>query len=170
MIGIIIGIIFLIIAYFLFNWYFVKSKRALVKAVAVINTDKIKGIIYFNELFDGNTRIYGKIIGLTNTKYNLTIYEKGNMINGCASLGNHYNPNNKNHGNRIIEESNGGVKINYDRHVGDLGFIYPNKKGEVNINFVDPLIKLNGETSVLGRGIAISINDTNVACSIISLL
>jgi Cu-Zn family superoxide dismutase len=142
-----------------------KPKRKLIRAVCVMTgcteNDKIRGILYLNELIDGNTHVYGKIQNLPITKirngnkHAFHIHETGNTINGCTSLKGHYNPFNKLHSSRIISDGSGNTMINYERHVGDLGNIVVNKKGEARIDFIDPLVKLDGPTSVLGRSMVI---------------
>ena len=153
----IIAVIVFIIAYFVFRWYFKDPKRKLARAICILvgQNNSINGLIYLNELSDGNTHIYGKIINLPPGKHAFHIHEYGNMIQGCSTVGGHYNPFNKNHGARVIADSKGNVQINYNRHVGDLGNIIANKKGEAVINFVDPLVKLTGTTSVIGRSIVV---------------
>jgi Cu/Zn superoxide dismutase len=49
--------------------------------------------------------------GLEKGKHGFHIYEHGNLTNGSASTGQHFDPYNKNHGDRLDEE----------RHLGDLG-------------------------------------------------
>ena len=56
------------------------------------------------------------------------IHENGDMTNGCTSMGGHYNPDNHDHAGP------NDVK----RHVGDLGNLRANDKGEVDALFEDP--------------------------------
>jgi len=83
--------------------------------------------------------------GLTPGKHGFHIHEKADFSDGCKSCGPHYNPFKKTHGNRTDEE----------RHVGDLGNIEANAKGVARGAFVDTLIKLDGENSVIGRSIIV---------------
>ena len=64
---------------------------------------------------------------------------------GCKSAGPHYNPFGCQHGGPSDEE----------RHVGDLGNILVDQKGASVGTMVDHLVKLNGETSVLGRSVIV---------------
>jgi Cu-Zn family superoxide dismutase len=150
------GLVIILILVIAYKSYYKKPKK-LTKALSIIEGNGIKGLVYLDELWDGNTHVYGKIVGLSPGKHAFHIHESGNMMNGCNSLGGHYNPFGKRHGSRVTADSNGNVQINYDRHVGDLGNIITNKKGETMINFVDPLVKLIGETSVIGRSIVIHV-------------
>lgn len=150
-----------------------KKPKSLEKAICIIKGTNITGLLYLDELSDGNTHIYGKIIGLEPGKHSINIYESGNMINNCNNLGSHYNPSNKQHGSRVNVDSNGNIQINYNRHIGDLGNLLTNKNKQTTINFVDPLIRLSGDTNVIGRSIAINKNDyksDKIACGIIARL
>jgi len=66
--------------------------------------------------------------------------ESGNLTNGCASAGAHYNPFNKTH----------GAPTDIERHVGDLGNIQTNDAGEAVLEFEDSIISLNGPFSIIG--------------------
>ena len=151
----IIGIIVLIVLYIGYRSYYGEKPRRLEKAISIVNGNGVKGLVYMDELWDGNTHVYGKIVGLSPGKHAFHIHEYGNLMKGCASLGAHYNPFGKTHGGRVYADSKGNVQINYNRHVGDLGNVITNKKGETIVNFIDPLVRLRGETSVIGRSIVI---------------
>jgi len=158
---IIITIIFIICIYFIINKIYVnKSTKFLKKYMALIqhHDDKhkyinINGIIHIEELENGSALIHGSINNLPDGLHGLHIHHSGNLSNGCASLGGHYNPFNKDHGSRIIKKNN-TIEINYERHVGDLGNISSNNSVS-KFSFIDPLIKLDGDTNILGRSIVI---------------
>jgi Cu-Zn family superoxide dismutase len=58
----------------------------------------------------------------------------------------HFNPYNKTHGCP-------GMK---NRHVGDLGNIHTNSKGQAKYTFFDDIIKLRGnKCNIIGRGLII---------------
>jgi superoxide dismutase, Cu-Zn family len=78
---------------------------------------------------------------LTQGKHGFHIHEFGDLSNGCTSAGGHFNPHKKQHG--APEDSN--------RHVGDLGNIEADEKGEAVVALTDKLISLNGVNSILGR-------------------
>ncbi|KAF6757401.1 superoxide dismutase, partial [Ephemerocybe angulata] len=73
------------------------------------------------------------------------IHQSGDLTNGCASTGGHYNPYSVNH----------GAPEDRERHVGDLGNIKTDEKGEANFSFEDRLLSLNGPLSILGRGVVL---------------
>lgn len=116
------------------------------EAVCVFQESKIKGCIIFRE-FKEQKRT-GIILRLTNVpqgEHGFHIHKSGDLREGCSSLCSHFNPYGKNHGGPKDKE----------RHVGDLGNIKPNEKGEVNKIFYDNLIKLSGKNSIIGRSVVI---------------
>lgn len=115
-----------------------------IKCIAVFQ-GKINGYVTFTETEKG-TKINVNITNLKKGKHGFHIHEKGNLLEkDCMGCKGHYNPYNKNHGDRIDKE----------RHVGDLGNIEPDNNGNVNITFYDNLIKLRGKYSVIGRSVII---------------
>ena len=83
--------------------------------------------------------------GLPPGKRGFHIHSRGNLSEGCSSLCFHYNPFNKTHGG--VNEKNS--------HVGDLGNIKPNSKGECRKVIYDKLVKLRGKYCVIGRSVVI---------------
>merc|ERR1712228_322034 len=75
----------------------------------------------------------------------MCIHEKADFSNGCLSAGPHYNPFGKTHGAPEDEE----------RHVGDLGNIVVDDKGNSSGSMKDRLVKLFGPTSVVGRSVMV---------------
>ncbi|XP_077999730.1 uncharacterized protein LOC144452504 [Glandiceps talaboti] len=73
------------------------------------------------------------------------VHEYGDLSNGCQSTGGHYNPFNKNHGDPSASE----------RHVGDLGNIVMDFKGNVEQTIVDKVVTLQGRYSIYGRAIVV---------------
>ena len=68
------------------------------------------------------------------------------MSDSCDSMCAHFNPYNKTHGCP-------GMK---DRHVGDLGNLKTNAKGEAKYTFYDDVISLRKKkTNIIGRGLII---------------
>lgn len=113
-----------------------------VKAISVLKSEKVNGIIYFDELNLSETQIYGKITGLKpNSLHAIHIHEYGDLSDSCKSCCAHYNPFNKEHGDRTSE----------NRHVGDLGNIQTDINGNAEFSFSDSLVKLRGPYSIIGR-------------------
>jgi Cu-Zn family superoxide dismutase len=114
-------------------------------AVCVIKNERIRAIIYFQQIVDG-TRIFGQVFGLNpNQLHGLHIHEYGDLTEDCTSCCAHYNPYNKVHG---------GMETN-DRHVGDLGNIMANEKGVAEFSMDNNLVELTGPFSVIGRSIVV---------------
>ncbi|XP_046545958.1 superoxide dismutase [Cu-Zn]-like [Haliotis rubra] len=72
-------------------------------------------------------------------------HELGDLSNGCTSLGGHYNPFGRNHGDRTSTE----------RHVGDFGNIQEAADGSVNTTIIDNVARLFGPNSLIGRSLVI---------------
>jgi Cu-Zn family superoxide dismutase len=116
-------------------------------AIAVFN-DHIKGVVKFTEdLVNNQIKIDLNITGLNpNSLHGFHVHEAGDLTDKCTSMCAHFNPNGNTHGCP-------GMK---NRHVGDLGNIKTNSKGEAKYIFYDNIIKLRGSKSnIIGRGLII---------------
>ncbi|XP_046839866.1 superoxide dismutase [Cu-Zn]-like isoform X2 [Xenia sp. Carnegie-2017] len=79
---------------------------------------------------------------IPNSVHGFHIHEYGDIVTkGCQSTGGHFNPHQQMH----------GAPMDYRRHVGDLGNVYADNKGEVKVIKRDVFVSLVGELSVLGR-------------------
>lgn len=116
-----------------------------IEAVCVLNENNIKGTVIFKEKLNNIVEITAKIKGLKEGLHGIHIHKYGDLRQGCKSTCAHYNPHNKNHGG----------PNDTDRHVGDLGNIEVNSKGEGKLVLEDKLVKLRGKYSVIGRSIVI---------------
>jgi len=116
-----------------------------IKAIAVF-TDDIKGSVKFSEV-DNKIKIDVCITGLhPNSLHGFHVHEAGDLSDKCTSMCAHFNPYNMEHGCP-------GMK---NRHVGDLGNLKTNKKGEAKYTFYDDAIKLRGtKANIIGRGLII---------------
>ena len=139
----ILSVIFIIIIYYLYN----KISDKPIYAIAVFN-DTIKGNVKFSEdLINNQIKIDLHIIGLKpNSLHGFHVHEAGDLTDKCTSMCAHFNPDGNTHGCP-------GMKI---RHVGDLGNIKTNNKGEAKYTFYDNMIKLKGtKANIIGRGLII---------------
>ena len=107
------------------------------------HSDKVKGTILFIQAPGSPTLIKGTITGLEPGDHGFHIHEFGDMSKGCESMGGHYNPDEKDHGN----EDNG--------HVGDLGNVNAGDDGIATVNKIAERVDLIGDRSVIGRGLVI---------------
>jgi len=131
----------------------VKTQKIPVSAIAVFTgisntTDRVTGSVTFTEDFSTNSvKISLFLKGLrANSLHGFHVHEAGDLSDKCTSMCAHFNPYNKNHGCPGMKE----------RHVGDLGNIQSNSKGEANYSFYDNVIKLRGsKANIIGRGLVI---------------
>lgn len=112
---------------------------------------KNHGSVKFESVENG-TKITVDVYNFKEGKHGFHIHEKGTVELGCDSLCAHYNPHNKKHGDRLDKE----------RHVGDLGNIKVNEDGKCFMTFIDDLVELYGEYSVIGRSIIIHEGEDDV--------
>jgi Cu-Zn family superoxide dismutase len=117
-----------------------------IKAIAVFDTAPIKGTVKFSEDERG-IRIDMQVVGLKpNSEHGFHVHEAGDLTDKCTSMCAHFNPYGKTHGCP-------GMK---DRHVGDLGNLRANAKGEAKYTFYDDVIRLRGtKANIIGRGLII---------------
>ena len=106
-------------------------------------SELIKGTIEFKEINNKNVEISINLKGLKPGLHGFHIHEFGDMSDGCASMGGHYNPDAGEHGN--IDEG----------HVGDLGNVTADDNGVADFTIVAKRVDLVGDRSVVGRGIVI---------------
>jgi Cu-Zn family superoxide dismutase len=116
------------------------------RAICVLNNPdlKISGIIKFED--NGViTKISVNFTGLAPGKHGIHIHEFGNLSNGCVTAGGHYNPYKKTH----------GAHGDTNKHLGDLGNLFADEHGNVDVIYIDKLIKLTGDYSIVGRSVVI---------------
>ena len=115
--------------------------------VAVFN-DGVRGTVKFSEdTTDNRIKIDLNISGLIpNSLHGFHVHEAGDLTDKCASACAHFNPYGNTHGCPGMSK----------RHVGDLGNIKTNNKGEARYTFYDNVIKLRGtKCNIIGRGLII---------------
>lgn len=120
----------------------------MVTAIAVLRGDSnVRGVVKFEQPSEkDDTTISWEIEGNDpNALRGFHIHQFGDNTNGCTSAGPHFNPFKKNHGAPESEE----------RHVGDLGNIKTDAQGVAKGSRTDPLVKLFGENSVIGRSVVV---------------
>ncbi|AAS54170.2 AGL321Wp [Eremothecium gossypii ATCC 10895] len=120
----------------------------MVKAIAVLKGDAgVSGVVHFEQEADAAvTTISWNITGFEpNTEHGFHIHEFGDVTNGCTSSGSHFNPFKKTHGSPEDE----------NRHVGDMGNVLADANGVAVGSAKDPLIKIFGPTSILGRTVVV---------------
>jgi Cu-Zn family superoxide dismutase len=115
------------------------------KAIAVFTND-ITGYVKFTE-HENTVRIDVNLKGLKpNSLHGFHVHEAGDLTDKCMSMCLHFNPFNQPHGGPDSKH----------RHIGDLGNLQANKKGEANYYYYDDVIKLRGfKSNIIGRGLII---------------
>jgi Cu-Zn family superoxide dismutase len=115
----------------------------MIKAVAVFPNH---GVVKFTEE-SRQVKIELCLSGLKkNALHGFHVHEAGDLTDQCNSMCAHFNPYHTTHGGPNT----------HIRHVGDLGNIRTNEKGEANYTFYDRPIKLRGtKSNIIGRGLII---------------
>lgn len=104
----------------------------------------VKGTVKMMQARNGGPTVLKiKINGLENhTAHGFHVHAYGDTVSqGCKSTGGHYNPFKKTH----------GAPTSKIRHVGDLGNVYSDGQGIVDLIKMDHLVSLVGEYSIIGR-------------------
>merc|ERR1711879_456878 len=110
------------------------------------------GTVWLTQASPDKCVITYEIKGLAPGKHGFHVHEKADFSNGCISAGPHFNPFGKTHGAPTDEE----------RHVGDLGNIEPGADGVAKGEIKDKLIKLEGETTVIGRSMMVPADEDDL--------
>lgn len=124
------------------------QKPQVSKTIAVLNPTKgssVRGWVTF-ELVEKGVRVVADITGLVPGKHGFHIHEFGDCSSddGMAA-GAHFNPTAMPHSMPMREE----------RHVGDLGNIEADKDGKAHLDYVDSMLRLHGDTSIVGRAVIV---------------
>jgi len=128
--------------------YNIMSNSKPITAIAVFNGPTIKGTVKFTEDYNsGQVQIDVNLVGLKkNALHGFHVHESGDLTDKCESMCAHFNPFKKNH----------GCPGKKERHVGDLGNLKTDTKGNAQYSFYDDVIKLRGtKSNILGRGLII---------------
>ncbi|GLV31187.1 Superoxide dismutase 1 [Carabus blaptoides fortunei] len=118
----------------------------MVKAVCVLNSEAVKGTVFFEqEAPNSAVKVTGEVSGLTKGLHGFHIHEFGDNTNGCISAGPHFNPHGKDHGAPTASV----------RHAGDLGNVEAGDDGVAKVNITDKEISLCGPMSIIGRTLVV---------------
>jgi len=125
-----------------------KHKMPVTKAVCVLyptQGNKVSGTITFTPS-DKGVRVVVDIHGLTQGKHGFHIHECGDCTAADgSSAGGHFNPMGASHGS----------PMDMSRHMGDMGNIEVDSKGDAHLDYYDTMISLSGEYSIIGRAIIV---------------
>jgi len=127
------------------------AQSEVAKAVAVLHPtegNKVHGMVTFAKASD-KVKVTAHIEGLTPGKHGFHIHEWGDCSSkDGAAAGGHFNPATAPHGAPDASQ----------RHAGDLGNIEANQEGMAHLEWTDPVMKLSGAGSIIGRGVIVHAN------------
>jgi Cu-Zn family superoxide dismutase len=131
------------------------STPPVTKAVAVLNPTEgnhVHGMVTFTE--EGSkVKVVAHVEGLTPGKHGFHIHEFGDCsAKDGASAGGHFNPTGAPHAAPDAPQ----------HHAGDLGNIDANAEGVAHLEISDPMMKLIGPNSVVGRGVIVHAKDDDL--------
>lgn len=118
------------------------------RAVAVLHTadgEDVSGTVHLEKTQEG-VRVTAQVEGLETGNHGFHIHRYGDCsAPDFTSAGGHFNPYGDDH----------GAPTQDNRHMGDMGNLAAGEDGTADIDYVDPVIKLNGADGVIGRAIVI---------------
>jgi superoxide dismutase, Cu-Zn family len=118
------------------------------EAVAVLiplSGSQVQGVVSFAKVSEG-VRVRGNISNLSPGLHGFHIHEFGDCrTSDGASAGGHFNPRDQIHGAPDAAQ----------HHVGDLGNIRADEKGNARVDFVAAALSLEGDESIIGRSVMV---------------
>lgn len=129
-------------------YYYSPFYTNITDAVAVIHPTKNNmayGIVTFTKTGNDIT-VIAELSGLTPGEHGFHIHEYGDCAcDDAICAGDHFNPTHQSH----------GAPNDFTRHVGDLGNIVADEKGNAVLAYIDRHLTLNGPYSIIGRAIIV---------------
>jgi len=117
-------------------------------AVAQLNPtqgNQARGTVRFSSE-GGAVRVVADITGLTPGEHGFHVHENGDCsASDASSAGGHFNPTKQPHAARDATA----------RHIGDLGNLTADTTGRAQLSYLDPMLTLAGEKSIVGRAVVI---------------
>ena len=124
------------------------EKSSVKRAIAVIiptTGNSVHGVVKFEEVNNG-VHVVADLTGLARGKHGFHIHEFGdiNSVDG-SSAGGHFNPMGMPH----------SMPMNDKRHAGDMGNIEANEQNAAHLDYIDPVMKLDGPYSIVGHSVIV---------------
>jgi len=124
------------------------EKSMVKRAIAVVTPTKgnsVRGTVSF-EAGDKGLRVIANLTGLTPGHHGFHVHEFGDISSeDGSSAGGHFNPTGMPH----------SMPMSDKRHAGDMGNIDADAEGNVHLDYIDPVMKLNGPNSIIGHAVII---------------
>jgi superoxide dismutase, Cu-Zn family len=121
------------------------------KAICVLTPTQgntVSGIVTFIRV-EGGIKVVADVHGLSAGMHGIHIHEFGDCsAPDAVSAGGHFNPEGKSH----------GAPMDSIRHRGDLGNIVADQNGDAHLEYVDPMITLEGSHSIIGHSVILHKN------------
>ena len=119
-----------------------KISRSAICIMIPCNNSGVKGLVSFHQKkFTDPIQIVANISGLNpNSSHGIHIHQYGDLTQGCATSGPRFEPLNQN------EE---------EKHIGDLGRVKTNERGNGYLATEDYFYSLYGDNSILGRSVVV---------------
>jgi Cu-Zn family superoxide dismutase len=118
------------------------------RAIAVVTATKgnsVHGVVSFEEVTKG-VHVVAQLTGLTPGKHGFHIHEFGDLSSDDgSSAGGHFNPSGMPHSMPTSEK----------RHAGDMGNVEADLNGNAHLDYIDPVMKLNGAHSIIGHAVIV---------------
>ncbi|MEE8142947.1 MAG: superoxide dismutase family protein [Planctomycetota bacterium] len=118
------------------------------KAVCVLNPtqgNQVQGTVTFTQMQD-YVLVEARVTGLSPGKHGFHIHEFGDLTSADGtSTGSHFNPTSQDHAGPSARM----------RHSGDMGNIHANQDGMGTLTYQDPVLKMSGPQSIIGRGMIV---------------
>ena len=113
--------------------------------LAPTDGNQTKGTVRFTQT-DHGVRVVAHVTGLSPGKHGFHVHEHGDCSSPDGnSAGGHFNPTSMPHGGPDSAQ----------HHVGDLGNLEANANGEAHLDKVFSYLSLEGEKSIIGRGMIV---------------
>jgi Cu-Zn family superoxide dismutase len=124
------------------------GSSAIKKAIAVLQPTKgnaVHGTVTF-EVVENGVHVVADISSLAPGKHGFHVHEFGDCSSDDgSSAGGHFNPATESHGGPSAEM----------RHAGDMGNIEADKDGHAMLDYVDRVMTLSGERSIIGHAVIV---------------
>jgi superoxide dismutase, Cu-Zn family len=124
--------------------------RRAVARLEPMGLSRVTGTLTFTVEGDG-VRVRGSISGLSPGAHGFHVHEFGDLSDRSEGLsaGDHFAPGGTPHGRPSDSH----------RHVGDLGNVVAGEDGVAVVNQLDPMLRLEGPHSIVGRSIVVHANE-----------